>query len=336
MDEISDPPPIDELTRRLRDGPHDGVYKLLRAYHHADVERRKGLVRNVRSLAMEQPAAVSPVVAELSRFLTDEQRAVRLTTAKLFVTLAKADPDSVVSVVDELADRLGDEAEFYYVRARSAEAIGYVAVEHPVEVTTPTVLAELRIGLSFDEPEVTEKLSKALAYIALGNPRRLRHHVSTLGEHLDDENELVRYHLGTAIVSVGCEYPEVLSEVIAPLSARLDDGSPHVRGRAAEALGLLVRVAPDTPSFPDKQLETMVERSEELFAIERGRFALARGEEPIPPADGADGIGSLDGIREQTDKIVDEITSPAGECPHCGLALPKGGPLMCPRCGVPY
>jgi HEAT repeat protein len=62
------------------------------------------------------------------------------------------------------------EDEFYYVRARCAEALGYIAVETPEAVTDPDILADLRIGLAFDEPEGKEKLAKALAHVALGGP----------------------------------------------------------------------------------------------------------------------------------------------------------------------
>lgn len=103
----------------------------------------------------------------------DEGRAIRLTTAKLFVALAQSEPPAVLPVVDMRADRLADDEEFYYVRARCAEALGYTAVDSPEEVTNPETLADLRIGLSFDESEVKEKLAKALAYVALGNPGRL-------------------------------------------------------------------------------------------------------------------------------------------------------------------
>jgi len=35
--------------------------------------------------------------------------------------------------------------------------------------------------------------------------------------------------------------------------------------------------------------------------------------------------------------LSESMTTPDadGECPHCGLELPKQGPPMCPRCGAP-
>ena len=63
--------------------------------------------------------------------LRDDERSVRLTTAKLFVAAADADPEAVVPMVPALAGRLAADEEFYYVRARSAEALEYVALGDP-------------------------------------------------------------------------------------------------------------------------------------------------------------------------------------------------------------
>lgn len=189
------------------------------------------------------------------------------------------------------------------------------------------------VGLSFDEPEVKEKLAKALAYIALGDPGRLRHRIADLAEHLDAEEELVRYHLCTALVAVGSEYPAALSDATDALSERLEDECPHVRGRAAEALGLVARTASNDSPLSDEQLATLAEESDEPFVTERARFAAAAGDKTT---ESTDEIGSLESIRERTDEIVDEITSPDHECPHCGAVVPENGPPLCPHCGGPY
>jgi HEAT repeat protein len=83
---------------------------------------------------------VEPALPACEALLKDDERSVRLTTAKLFVAAAEADPDAVVPMVPALADRLADDEEFYYVRARSAEALGYVALEHPDIVASPEML----------------------------------------------------------------------------------------------------------------------------------------------------------------------------------------------------
>ncbi|WP_323740454.1 hypothetical protein [Halegenticoccus tardaugens] len=290
----------------------------------------------LRRLVEEQPREFEPILDEFTAFLTDDERSIRLTTAKLFVTVAEVDPDAVVSSIPELAARLADEEEFYYVRARSAEALGYVALERPREVGSPGVLADLRIGLSFDEPEVKEKLAKALEYVALGDPDRLRHQVSNLAEHLADENELVRYHLCTTLVVIGCEYPAKLADVSDAIAARLADENPYVRGRAAEALGLLLRSGPDDATVSADDMSDADE--EESFVADRLRFARNAFAEESPEALRPDEIGTIDAIRGTTDEVVTEITSPGGDgdCPHCGLSLPENGPPMCPRCGAPY
>ncbi|WP_435147124.1 HEAT repeat domain-containing protein [Halobaculum sp. P14] len=236
MSEPDQPPTPDRLTSLLEERDHQETVACLDRLGAADAETRKRALRAVRNVAEEPPGSFDGLARPLSTFLTDEDRAIRLTTAKLFVTLAQSEPAAVLPAVDALAGRLADDEEFYYVRARSAEALGYVAVDSPEEVTDPETLADLRIGLEFDEPEVKEKLAKALAHVALGDPRRLRHRVNSLAEHLDDENELVRYHLCTALVVVGCEYPDKLAEAAETLQERLGDENPYVQGRAAEAL----------------------------------------------------------------------------------------------------
>ncbi|ELZ85009.1 HEAT domain containing protein [Haloferax elongans ATCC BAA-1513] len=282
------------------------------------------------------------VVPALTPFLTDSERSIRLTTARLLVTIAESNPNAVVPVVESVAARLADEDEFYYVRARAAEVLGYVALEYPDEVSSPEVLANLRVGLSFDKSEVKEKLAKAIEYVAVGKPERLRHHASRLSEHLDNENELVRYHLTTALVAVGNEHPERLSGVTAALAERLGDENAHVRGRAAEALGVLAREG----VYEESSLEATLEApdgDDGSFVSDRVQFALdAVRESGAQERSGTlesdcDEFGTIESVRRTTSEAVDAISSPKSdeECPHCGVALPESGPPMCPHCGAP-
>jgi len=298
-----------------------------------DADARKRSLRALRNVAQERAATFEGLAAPLSGFLTDEDRAVRLTTAKLFVTLAQVGPSIVLPAVDTLAGRLADEEEFYYVRARCAEALGYVAVESPDEVTDPETLADLRLGLEFDESEVKEKLAKALVYVALGDPSRLRHQVSSLAAHLDNDSELVRYHLCTALVVVGCEYSEKLSAAESALRERLADDNPYVRGRAAEALAILADSDVEVTSWPE--LDGIDDEEMPSFLSDRVRFLRGQVDdtesESMP-----DGVGIINSVRAETDAVVREMKSAGdGECPHCGGNLAASGPPMCPRCGAP-
>lgn len=324
-------PSVERLSQSVEADAEDAA-AYLRAFETASAADRKAALRELRQVASERPAALAKLSAELVGFLTDDERAVRLTAAKLFVTVADHDPAAVTDCVDALGERLADEGEFYYVRARAAEALGYVALEHPGAVATPTRLAELRIGLSFDEPEVREKLAKALASVAMGDPGRLRHHVSNLADHLDDGTDTVRYHLCTALAVIGCASPSALADASVSLAARLRDENPYVRARTAEAIGLLARaesadvdVAPaEVPSVDDP----------EPFVAERLQFARdALAGEGSPP----DGVGTVDAIRRTTAEVEDAVDAPgaAHTCPNCGLSLSEAGPPTCPRCGVP-
>lgn len=337
MSEPDQSPTPDRLIDLLEEGNNEEFVACLNRLGGADADTRQRAIRAIRSDAEDRSTAIEGSVAPLAAFLTDDDRAVRLTTAKLFVTLAKTDPMAVLPAVEALTDSLADYEEFYYVRARCAEALGYIAVESPEEAIDPETLADLRIGLEFDEPEVKEELAKALVYVALGDPSRLRHHISSLAEHLDTDNELVRYHLCTALAVIGCEHPEKLAEGRDHLRERLADESPYVRGRAAEALGLLERATSDDETISADDLSE-VDEEVEPFAADRMRFARKELVEMSLDETVSADLGTLDVIRETTDEIAQEITSPDGdgECLHCGFSLPENGPPICPRCGGPY
>jgi len=335
MSDPDQPPTPERLTTFLGEANHEEAVACLDRLGAADAETRKRALRAVRNSIEDSLTGLEELATPLAAFLTDDDRAVRLTTAKLFVTLAQSEPVAVLSVVDPLADRLADDEEFYYVRARCAEALGYVAVDSPEEVTDPDTLADLRIGLAFDEPEVKEKLAKALSYVALGDPDRLRHQVDSLAEHLDDDTDLVRYHLCTALVVIGCVYPMKLDDATATLRERLDDDNPYVRGRAAEALGLLAGSAVATEWNVDIVPSAVEDDDAPSFLTDRVRFCrrqLSREQSGSAP----DGVATIESVRAGTDEVVTEMTTPdEGECPHCGLGLPESGPPMCPRCGAP-
>ncbi len=333
MDDSTHPPPADRIVDLLERNAWDEAIGCLDRIETAPADDRKALLRSLKAVAEDRTASLEPILSALGPFLVDDDRSVRLTAAKLFVRVAESHPEAVVPLVSSLSERLADEDEFYYVRARAAEALGYVALEHPEAVASPELLADLRIGLSFDEPEVKEKLAKALEYVALGNPRRLRHQVPNLVEHLDDENDLVRYHLYTALVAVGAEFPGRLADADDRLVDGLDDTVPQVRGRAAEAFGQLARSNRQDISVPKSVLRAMQADDEGSFVTDRVQFAL--------DADTLDAkqehLGTTRGVRETTADATDAVKSPDADasCPHCGLALPEDGPPMCPRCGAP-
>jgi HEAT repeat protein len=224
-----------------------------------------------------------------------------------------------------------DPEAVHYVRARCAETLGYVGVDHPSAVGGPDILAELRVGLAFDESEVREKLAKALAHVAIGDPERLRHHVDDIAAHFDDENELVRYHLTTALVLVGTTAPDRLAEASGPLRERLTDPNPYVRGRAAEAIGL-----GDTVDAEAALGE--LRDSDESFVSARAAFATGTDASAAAAIDATDDpLGTVASVEATTEHVAEAIAKPDdnGDCPHCGCSLPGDGPPMCPQCGAP-
>ncbi|NHX41008.1 MULTISPECIES: HEAT repeat domain-containing protein [Haloarcula] len=333
MDDQPSGPPETEIATLLEQGNEADAVAALERLSTAGPATQQACLRSLKAAADEQPELFDGVLPSLTDFLQDSERPTRLTTAKLVVTISEGAPDSVVPVVPTLAERLADESEFYYVRARCAEALGYVAVDHPDAVVSPAVVADLRIGLEFDKPEVTEKLAKALAHVTLGSPERLRYQVDSLAEHLQSDSEVVRYHLSTALVVIGSACPERLVDAREALVSCLEDESRYVRGRAAEALGLLAGTD-SIESFPQTQLDDLTVAEE--FVAKRAQFALSR-HRGTESANGFTGIATRDAIRTQTAEIVSEIRTREGDdgCPHCGLSLPESAPPLCPGCGTP-
>lgn len=95
-------------------------------------------------------------------------------------------------------------------------------------------------------------------------------------------------------------------------------GSP-VRGRAAEALALLVESDQHVESIPD--LDDGAEDGDvPSFITDRVRFLQERLDDTQPNS-GIDRDGANESVRERTGDVVDEMTSPAdGECPHSSSA----------------
>jgi HEAT repeat protein len=334
MDESRVPPSAGRLESLLVDGETEAARESLKAVRTLAEEDQKRILRRLRSLAQDRPTAFEGICPALVPLLEEGQRAVRLTTAKVVVAVASARPDAALESHTSLADRLADDEEFYYVRARCAEALGYLALEYPETVGQPEVLAELRVGLAFDEPEVRAKLAKALEYIALGEPDRLRHQVSNLAEQLSDDDELVRYHLTSALLVIGCQHPDTLAPVQEALAESVVDENTYVRGRAAEALGV---VAHADVSVPPAILETVdLPEEPDAFLTDRVRFAREAWGIDTSAASVPAEIGTIESVRGSTDEIAEEIRSPDAEtaCSKCDSVLPEDVSPICPRCGT--
>ena len=109
MENGTDTPTPDSLVALAESGDGSQARAALERLEGASDEQRRECLRTLRSLADERPAAVAEFVPALERFLSDDDRSVRLATAKAFVPVAAAQPAAVVPTVSTLADRLADE-----------------------------------------------------------------------------------------------------------------------------------------------------------------------------------------------------------------------------------
>src|SRR6056297_3700526 len=98
-------PSPDRPSELLSEGSREEAIDALTRLEAADAEARKRAVRTLRDLAEKESSAFDGLATPLTTFLNDEERAIRLTTAKLFVALARSEPAVVRPVVDALAAR---------------------------------------------------------------------------------------------------------------------------------------------------------------------------------------------------------------------------------------
>lgn len=137
MDDSTRLPSVDHVVNFLEQNAHDETRACLDQIETAPASDRKTVLRSLKSVAEAHPSVLAPAASALARFLEDDERSVRLTTAELFVTRAESTPETVVPVVSSLAERLAAADEFYYVRARCAEALGLLARVERDDVALP-------------------------------------------------------------------------------------------------------------------------------------------------------------------------------------------------------
>jgi HEAT repeat protein len=122
-----------------------------------------------------------------------------------------------------------EEAE---VRARAAEALGYL------EVADPQALQALREALRDEDPILRVGVASVLEHLGAIDPQALQ----ALREALRDENPEVRVHAAGALGNLRATDPQTLQA----LRETLRDEDTIVRVRAAEALGDLGATDPET------------------------------------------------------------------------------------------
>lgn len=281
----------------------EGPARLLAALP-SDPGARTDRLRAVRDRAEADPASVADALDGLAALFDDEADTVRLLTAKAFLAVSEATPESVPT--DPLREALDD--EFYYVRARAAQALGRVACA--TGEADPALVARLLNGLTLEREESRERYAGALADVALGAPDAVRTVSADLADSLDDEGVRVRYHLATALAALAVAHPGRVVVVADRLRARLDDEDPHVAGRAAEALGYS-GVDCDPPAWGDDAGDEA-----RAFAADRATFAR----DPDPETDErlvTELRGSHDAVAEMVG-VPDEPDGPPGLPPGLG------------------
>jgi hypothetical protein len=268
-----------------------------------DGDARHELATALCERAEDDPAAVADALDGLAPLLDDERDATRLLAAKTYVAVAEHAPDSVPTA--PLENALDD--DFYYVRARTAQALGRVARARGT--VDPSLLARLLNGLDFEREESRERYAGALADCALADAGALRTLVPDVADALDDESAVVRYHLATVLAAVARLEPDRVAGVADALRDRLDDEDPYVAGRAAEALGY-AGVAVAAGAVADGEDDA----DDEALAFRDERVAVAGGDA---------GTGHLPSVGATHDDVAETVAAPDEPVDP---ALPPGHP----------
>lgn len=203
-----------------------------------NADRRERVEELVR-LGRADPAALADHVSELEGYLGADSAYVRRRTARAVVLLAEANPESVVPLVDRLAEGLSDEA----VRANAADALGSVAEADPGAVMD--TLAALVAALDGGD-DVRVPASGALAALASNDAESLTQPgiLDRLFRLLSDERPAVRSNAAAALSEIAAADAGAVCEGADDLRARLDDNAATVRRDVAVALGTAASACP--------------------------------------------------------------------------------------------
>lgn len=308
-----------DIDERLEEALETGDFPpgLVDDVSDAKPEDRKHCARVLRDESDTGVGAV-PVIDTL---LSDPERSVRLTAVKAVVDIASESPGAVKPLAEKLDDLLYD--EFYFVRGRSAEAVGYIVHEYPdAEGIPSTVGITLFDALSLDESEVRRKVAKAISMVACSRPEDVLPNAKEVFDHADDDDAVVRYHLLTTLVALALRSPSEMEPHASDVEPFLEDENPYVRGRAVEFLGL---VDPDVlGDLESREYEHRTDEAEEFESL-RVEWAFD---------DDGNLVESLHAETDEKVRGVEREASDATLCPNCGEPVPDTP--TCPRCGAPH
>ncbi len=205
----------------------------------SNADRRERVGELVR-LGETDPGALADHVSDLEAFLAADSAHVRRRAARAVATLADADPDPVVPLVDRLAEGLSDEA----VQCDAAVALGNVAETEP-----GAVMGELAalVAVLDGDGDVLVPASGALASIAAADAGTLAQPgvLDRLFGLLSNDRSPVRGNAAAALSEIAAADATAVCSGADDLRARLDDDAAPVRRDVAVALGAAAPACPD-------------------------------------------------------------------------------------------
>jgi HEAT repeat protein len=241
---------IRSLAERYDGLADHAVRELAEALDSEDEELRRAASEALRSIATRHPGAVDTARETLERALGDDHPNVRLDAARTLVTLAAPEgeaPDRELfgNVVETLIGLLHEHTR-WFSQGPVAGLLGELGREHP-DAVEPAIEPLVRF--------VVGELSSGSGTSGIGRSTAVR-----------------------ALVEIGEANLDEIAEYADIFLRQLQSGRPGVRGRSAEALGMLAArdgefAARAVPALAERLDDTNFVRESALEALRRVREA---------------------------------------------------------------
>lgn len=237
------------LAARYEDLVQPAIEFFSRLLEEGDDETRRQVAEAIRRLAETHPESVAGVRDELRRALNDDHPNVRLDAARsLVVTAGEESTELLAAVVDSLVGLLHEQKR-WFSQGPVAGLLGDLGRTHPgalapaVEPLAGFIRGELRGGSSTSGIGRSSAV-QALSEIGMREFEMIEEYVEVFFEQIDASRPGVRGRCAEALGMVGAERDDLARRAAGVLAERLDD-TEFVRAEAEDALRRIYAENPD-------------------------------------------------------------------------------------------
>lgn len=248
------------------------------------------VIKTLALLNEREPGTLGPAADDLKRLLRVRDVDVQMAAAMGFVYLSKTRPQEALLATAELdkclepttavADpeinawlgREGD-ADPVQVRAAAANALNFIAKEHPGEVRDS--VERLAACVDADDVDVKARGTSALCHIAGEYPGAVSPFVANLDRALDHPDERVSGRAALTLAQIAFEHPQAVAPSVDTLRDLVAKDNTFVQTNASWALNVLSKQDPGPVRPAVSELVTLLD-SDETLIRENAIYTLYR------------------------------------------------------------